>query len=96
MSDKNHIMMPSIYRGFFDFFLLGRFKAITVSKDTAWYMDFDSLENPGLRAHEEVHMDQYARYGKYGFLIRYGLYFLRYGYRNNPFEIEARRISNYG
>jgi hypothetical protein len=96
MSNKNHIMMPSFYRGFFDFFTRGKFTAITVSKNTAWYLTFDALDNKGLHAHEEVHMDQYERHGWLGFVTRYVLYSIRYGYRNNPFEIEAREISKYG
>ena len=96
MSTKNHIMMPSFYRGFFDYFGRGKFKAITISKDTAWYLTFDALDNKGLRAHEEIHMAQYADYGTVKFLMLYVWYSIRYGYRNNPFEIEARELSGYG
>jgi len=96
MADKNHIMMPSFYRGFFEFFGRGKFTAITVSKDTAWYLTFDALDNKGLQAHEEVHMDQYEKHGTVKFIVLYVWYSIRYGYRNNPFEIEAREISSYG
>lgn len=96
MLNKQHILMPSFYRGFFDFFTRGKFTAITVSKDTAWYLTFVALDNKGLRAHEEVHMDQYAKYGTAKFLALYVWYSIRYGYRNNPFEIEAREVSGYG
>lgn len=96
MSNKNHIMMPSFYRGFFEFFTRGKFTAITVSKDTAWYLNFAALDNKGLQAHEEVHMDQYEKHGTVKFIVLYVWYSIRYGYRNNPFEIEAREISGYG
>lgn len=41
--------------------------------------------------HEAAHLLQYRRYGMAGFLLRYLWYSLRYGYRNNPLEQEARR-----
>jgi len=96
MSEQyNHILMPSFYRGFFDFFGRGKFNAITISENTAWYLTFDALDDKGLRAHEEVHMAQHKQHGKVKFLILYSWYTLRYGYWNNPFEIEAREVSGY-
>lgn len=93
---KNHIMMPMFFRGFFDFFGRGKFTAITVSKNTAWYLTFNALGTQGLRRHEEAHMEQYKRYTWVGFVILYLLYSLRYGYYNNPLEVEAREKSHYG
>lgn len=40
--------------------------------------------------HEAAHLLQYRRYGLGGFLLRYLWYSLRYGYRSNPLEVEAR------
>lgn len=40
--------------------------------------------------HELVHVAQYQRYGFFPFLIRYCWYSVRFGYKNNPLEIEAR------
>ena len=40
--------------------------------------------------HEMVHVAQYQRYGLIPFLLRYFWYTLRFGYKNNPLEIEAR------
>ncbi|MGI9192315.1 MAG: eCIS core domain-containing protein [Chitinophagaceae bacterium] len=40
--------------------------------------------------HELVHVAQYQRYGLIPFLVRYTWYSLRFGYKNNPLEIEAR------
>jgi len=93
---KNHIMMPMFFRGFFDFFGRSKFDAITVSKNTAWYLTFNALENKGLKNHEEVHMEQYERYTWLGFIVLYLLYTIRYGYYNNPLEVEAREKSNWG
>jgi hypothetical protein len=33
---------------------------------------------------------QYQREGFFGFLLKYLWYSVRFGYRQNPFEIEAR------
>jgi hypothetical protein len=40
--------------------------------------------------HELKHVEQYQRMGFWRFLARYGWYSLRYGYRKNPLEVEAR------
>ena len=50
----------------------------------------DLKNNQAWLNHELAHVAQYQRYGILNFLIRYGWYSLRYGYYNNPFEIEAR------
>jgi hypothetical protein len=44
-----------------------------------------------LLLHELCHVQQYRRYGFFGFLARYLWYSLRFGYYNNPLEVEARR-----
>ena len=40
--------------------------------------------------HEMAHIEQYKRYGLIRFLVLYLWYSARYGYYNNPLEIEAR------
>lgn len=40
--------------------------------------------------HELAHIEQYQRYGVMKFLLLYIWYSIKYGYYNNPFEIEAR------
>lgn len=52
-----------------------------------WY-DHDLLE------HELVHVDQIRRMGRLRFLVAYLWYQARYGYRNNPLEIEAREAES--
>ncbi len=42
-----------------------------------------------LVVHEQTHRQQQVRYGMLGFYVRYGLNHLYYGYRANPFEVEA-------
>lgn len=44
---------------------------------------------PYLR-HEVMHVLQYEREGFLGFLFKYLWLSIRFGYRQNPFEIEAR------
>jgi hypothetical protein len=43
-----------------------------------------------LLKHEQVHIEQYKREGFIRFLIMYVYYCCRFGYWNNPYEIEAR------
>lgn len=50
----------------------------------------DLINNRAWMNHELAHVAQYQRYGLLNFLVRYGWYCLRYGYYNNPLEIEAR------
>jgi len=47
---------------------------------------FDSAE---LRYHESIHIEQLARDGALKFCALYLYYLIRYGYRRNPYEIEA-------
>lgn len=50
---------------------------------------------PALLLHELAHVKQYRRYGVIGFLARYIWWSIRYGYKNNPLEVEARRYECY-
>ena len=45
--------------------------------------------------HEKVHVKQWRRNLYIFFPIRYVYYKLKYGYKNNPFEIEAYRESGH-
>jgi hypothetical protein len=40
-----------------------------------------------------VHWEQYQRMGVIGFYVTYLWYNIRYGYWNNPMEVEARKKS---
>lgn len=48
------------------------------------------LQNDRWVRHEMAHVEQYRRYGLFRFLVLYLWYSIRFGYYNNPFEIEAR------
>ncbi|HSF17014.1 MAG TPA: hypothetical protein VLK65_15800 [Vicinamibacteria bacterium] len=49
-----------------------------------------TLDERTLR-HEKAHVEQWKRLGLTGFLVRYLWYHFRYGYSQNPLEVEARR-----
>lgn len=50
----------------------------------------DFLNDQRWVKHELAHIEQYKKYGLLKFLVLYLLYSIKYGYYNNPFEIEAR------
>lgn len=56
--------------------------------------ELSELRRTRLLKHEAKHIDQYDRYGTVGFLLRYLWYHIRYGYLENPLEIEARKAAN--
>lgn len=43
--------------------------------------------------HELKHVEQVKAHGSIIFILKYLYYNVRYGYHNNPFEIDARRAS---
>lgn len=45
--------------------------------------------------HEARHIQQVKENGRFKFICKYLWYNLRYGYKNNPFEVEARKLSGY-
>ena len=47
-----------------------------------------------LRKHEMVHLRQIQRDGPVCFTVRYFWWLARYGYRKNPYEIEAYAIAS--
>ena len=47
-------------------------------------------QHAALIRHERKHLEQMQRDGKLMYLIKYTYYLLRYGYRQNPYEVEAR------
>ena len=70
---------------------LSRFRALTF-----WpFIFIDDKSDKGLLAHEKVHIDQQLRGWLIGFYIKYLYYNIRYGYWDNPYEVEARKISGH-
>lgn len=56
---------------------------VTINKDlkiSAW-----------LYNHELVHIEQVRREGRIKFICKYLFYNMKYGYYNNPYEVEARK-----
>lgn len=58
------------------------------------YIRPGSEKDQKLLAHEKYHLHQMARDGKIVFMLRYTWWLVRYGYWNNPYEIEARKNEN--
>ena len=56
--------------------------------------EIEELSRERLLRHEKKHSEQYARYGFIGFLIRYLILWIKYGYKDHPLEIEARLAEN--
>lgn len=54
------------------------------------YVLAEHLTSERLRRHEMAHWAQYQRMGAVMFYVRYVWLSLRYGYRQNPMEVEAR------
>lgn len=40
--------------------------------------------------HEAFHIEQVKREGRLKFIVKYLWFNIRYGYKNNPYEVEAR------
>ena len=70
------------------------FRGITLP--WAVYIHPDSLKDHKLIAHEKVHVQQIERMGVVKFYLLYLWYSVRFGYRGNPLEIEAREKSSDG
>jgi hypothetical protein len=51
----------------------------------------DHIDDAYLRRHESVHWEQAKEIGVIMFYIKYLYFQVRYGYQDNPMEIEARK-----
>jgi hypothetical protein len=49
----------------------------------------DDKENRTLVEHEKIHIKQAEKGRVIGFYLKYIYYHFKYGYKNNPYEIEA-------
>lgn len=58
------------------------------------YIKPNHTPSAALIRHEMKHIEQIERDGRWLFSIKYLYWLLRYGYRNNPYEIEARAAEN--
>jgi len=57
---------------------------------TVYYSMSEAEVGPRLRRHENRHKQQYKENGFFKFIFLYIFYTIKYGYRNNPFEVDAR------
>lgn len=65
--------------------------AITMPWSRVYVLNEDWADDPGLQVHEAVHLYQIRRDGRVRFTLNYLWWLIRYGYWNNPYEVEARR-----
>lgn len=59
----------------------------------AIYVREEKMTDHRLIRHEEIHWEQYKRMGVMKFYVTYVWYTLKYGYWDNPMEVEAREKS---
>lgn len=59
------------------------------------YLRHPSTASASLKKHEQQHWTQYQRLGLVKFVVLYNWYTIRYGYTNNPFEVEAREAERH-
>lgn len=62
--------------------------AITLGQTTYYSCPVEQVD-VGWRRHEDKHKEQWARDGKLLFAIKYLWWSIRYGYKANPYEVEA-------
>ena len=67
--------------------------AITIGQTAFYSVSKEKVEtDPKWIAHENHHKVQWKRDG-IKFLFKYIYYSIRYGYWNNPYEVEARKVA---
>lgn len=64
--------------------------AITINQTTFYSVDATQV-NASWHRHEDKHKEQWRRDGCIKFAIVYLWYRIRYGYQDNPYEVEARK-----
>jgi hypothetical protein len=75
--------------------ILNKFKS--TGWTSAWntiYLRPDQINNKQLIKHEQCHAMQMQRDGKLWMVTKYTYYLVKYGYKNNPYEIEAREVEH--
>ena len=71
--------------------------AVTFGQTTYYSVSEEAVNQSATwRLHENWHKEQYAKEGFFTFLVKYIYYSIRYGYHNNPFEVEAREKAEEG
>ena len=54
----------------------------------------DEARAAQVEKHERQHIEQMKRDGRFAFTLKYLFFQFKYGYRNNPYEIDARKAAN--
>ena len=71
------------------------FNGFTFFNGTIWLRpNMDAETKYRVMTHEARHIFQINRDGYLKFTVKYLYYLARYGYRNNPYEIDARKAAN--
>ena len=71
------------------------FLGFTFFNGTVWLRpDMDAETKYRVMTHEARHIFQIKRDGYIKFTIKYLYYLARYGYRQNPYEVDARKAAN--
>lgn len=58
------------------------------------YIVPEYITDHGLRRHELKHLEQMQRDGKLVYMLKYTWWLIRYGYLQNPYEVEARKAQH--
>ena len=59
-------------------------------KKVIWYYKDGYTPTIQIQRHEQQHLNQIEKEGSWKFVFKYLFYLLKYGYTNNPYEVEAR------
>lgn len=63
-------------------------------KKIIWYYKDGYTPTIQMQRHEKQHLIQIAKEGSWKFVFKYLFYLLKYGYTNNPYEVEARQVED--
>lgn len=78
---------PLLVRWYMNFF---KYDGLATVWNTIYFRNI-SVKSTRLLAHENKHIEQMMRDGKLIYLVKYHYYWVKHGYVNNPYEIEARK-----
>lgn len=71
-----------------------KIEAITVNSHKVFFRSDKNISSTKLRAHHRCHCNQFKRNGWLLFVIKYSIYLLRFGLKENPYERECREYAN--
>lgn len=68
-----------------------RYYGLATPWGVIYYIDEVSSNDQSLRRHEKTHIRQMERDGIFKYMVMYNYYWIVKGYKNNPYEMEARK-----